>query len=690
MAYTKTQWQDHVTTYNNRYTETENADGSINLTKVQGEVIQQGTPMSAENFNKLEAGVETAHETLDAHIVNTDVHITSDEKEAIEKNTTDLASHTGNSNIHLTSEQHVDLIDGTDTTLHFHSADRDRENHSGKQLSSTISDFAASVRTTVLTGLSTVTNAVIDATDTVISALGKFQKQITDHKSDYTLQVPYAGVTTGSANTYAITAPTITALSAGMAVSVKFNFDSTAASTLNWCGLGAKLIKKANGADVTNLKAAGIYTLRYDGTNFILQGEGASGNAAASDLLSGKTASVDAGEITGTMPNKVNAGIIITPGTIDQAIAQGYYDGAATDGKVLGDADLIPSNIRKDTNIFGVVGNKLEYGTGDKVPANRLGLGSLYLKPVMGSPVNQTYYRIAFVDETNDLIYVVAGGFFYKVRLSTGVVIGGYNEGLTNYESKTLYDNVNKVMYIIMNSSGTDYLARVVLSNMSGTYTTINGSYWVKEMYTDGTYLYLIVSYGQSLSWWKYNSAFTLVSSTNLGGVGAYNNCVMSKNSIYAYATRSGISTMRINMLTGGYDLILPNTVEYFDTTGDGYMISVYGIAPITVKKYSPGSNNVIWATTLPTAFTQGGPPTIFTIGSYLYVSSKGGCIVKMNASTGECVGINNYTSWNGVINAINGVTDIQVKTGSNVIYGILYQGSYLIFKLVESLDLSN
>ncbi len=45
----------------------------------------------------------------------------------------------------------------------------------------TWSDFAADVRATVLTGLSTATNAAITAADSVLAALGKLQKQITDH-----------------------------------------------------------------------------------------------------------------------------------------------------------------------------------------------------------------------------------------------------------------------------------------------------------------------------------------------------------------------------------------------------------------------------------------------------------------------------------------------------------------------------
>lgn len=55
---------------------------------------------------------------------------------------------------------------------------RARANHTGTQLSSTISDFASGVLTVVLTGLSTATNAAISATDSVLAAMGKLQAQI--------------------------------------------------------------------------------------------------------------------------------------------------------------------------------------------------------------------------------------------------------------------------------------------------------------------------------------------------------------------------------------------------------------------------------------------------------------------------------------------------------------------------------
>ena len=61
-----------------------------------------------------------------------------------------------------------------------------RGNHSGSQLAATISDFATTVRSTVLTGVSITTNAVITATDTVLTALGKLQKQVSDNLTTLT------------------------------------------------------------------------------------------------------------------------------------------------------------------------------------------------------------------------------------------------------------------------------------------------------------------------------------------------------------------------------------------------------------------------------------------------------------------------------------------------------------------------
>jgi hypothetical protein len=61
--------------------------------------------------------------------------------------------------------------------------------------------------------------------------------------------------------------------------------------------MGAKPIKKPNGNDLVagNLKAGIVYTVRYNGTNFILQGSDSAGNARPEHVLAGKTFSNDDG-----------------------------------------------------------------------------------------------------------------------------------------------------------------------------------------------------------------------------------------------------------------------------------------------------------------------------------------------------------------------------------------------------------
>ncbi|MCC8136407.1 MAG: hypothetical protein LUG91_00850 [Ruminococcus sp.] len=54
--YSNLTWLDHAVTPDRTFTVTENSDGTVTLTPA-GTVIQQGTNMSAANFNNLEMGV---------------------------------------------------------------------------------------------------------------------------------------------------------------------------------------------------------------------------------------------------------------------------------------------------------------------------------------------------------------------------------------------------------------------------------------------------------------------------------------------------------------------------------------------------------------------------------------------------------------------------------------------------------
>lgn len=54
MAYKKTNWKDHVVERPRTYTEKANTDGTKTFTPSPGEVLQEGTPQSATNFNNFE------------------------------------------------------------------------------------------------------------------------------------------------------------------------------------------------------------------------------------------------------------------------------------------------------------------------------------------------------------------------------------------------------------------------------------------------------------------------------------------------------------------------------------------------------------------------------------------------------------------------------------------------------------
>ena len=57
MAYEPILWRDHVVERPRTYTHVTNQDGSETYTPAPGEIIQQGTPQSATNFNHMDDGI---------------------------------------------------------------------------------------------------------------------------------------------------------------------------------------------------------------------------------------------------------------------------------------------------------------------------------------------------------------------------------------------------------------------------------------------------------------------------------------------------------------------------------------------------------------------------------------------------------------------------------------------------------
>lgn len=202
--------------------------------------------------------------------------------------------------------------------------------------------------------------SVIEGNDDLRIAL---LASLNTHEGDY-IKHPGYGVTGGTSTAYTLTLnPAVANLVDGVGVAIKAHVASGANPTLDVNSKGAKPIKRPNGSAAVLVKDA-IYTLRYDGVNFILQGEGAGGNAVAADLLSGKTATSDAGDIVGTMNNLTSVSYEIPSGSrfaevstksVVMAPNFGYHDQATTRMRIV-DPNFTAENIKKDVSLFGITG----------------------------------------------------------------------------------------------------------------------------------------------------------------------------------------------------------------------------------------------------------------------------------------------------------------------------------------------
>ena len=143
---------------------------------------------------------------------------------------------------------------------------------------------------------------------------------------------PGYGVASGGNNKTISLSPAPTSYYEGMCFAFRNVAENTGPVTINVNGLGAKSIKKPNGNDLVpgNLKAGSVYTVRYNGTNFILQGSDAAGTATPEDVTAGKTFSNDDDtDLVGTLPILGNRSTTLTingPGTPQVVIPSGRID----------------------------------------------------------------------------------------------------------------------------------------------------------------------------------------------------------------------------------------------------------------------------------------------------------------------------------------------------------------------------
>lgn len=178
----------------------------------------------------------------------------------------------------------------------------------------------------------------------------------------------------------------------------------------------------------------------------------ATGNAQPADVLSGYTFSNSSGSQTGTMPDKVGSATVITPGTTDQAIPQGYFGGATADGKVKGDANLIAANILSGKSIFGVAGSVIAgkasaSGSGTTDSTGHLIVSGLSFQPayiIVYDATNNLYMK-TYVGSLNATNLPSA----YNIDLNGGTYIYGNNVWTitaNGFNTGQLYQNASTTL----------------------------------------------------------------------------------------------------------------------------------------------------------------------------------------------------------------------------------------------------
>jgi|GEM_PF-5359636 len=286
MAYTKTNWQDRSVERPLTFAVTENEDGTITLVPEEGTVLNPGTPLNADNLNRMEDGIEAAHDAIDSHKADNVSHIA-----------------------------YGTALGTNDKTI----------------------------------SLSPAPSAYVD----------------------------------------------------GMALAFKNVTENTGAVTINVNGLGAKSVLKSNGSALAsgNLKANSVYTIRYNGSNFILQGEGGDerqgDNVALALTRSGTTIKLRA------------------PG--------GVYDGV-DDNVTHTDVNDIPENIRQGVTIRGLTGTCVPLTT-EKKWANGTFSNSDFSLTVSGLTFVPVFVRL-YISNGEGINYYCSRSFGITIE-SIGLSITG-------------------------------------------------------------------------------------------------------------------------------------------------------------------------------------------------------------------------------------------------------------------------
>ena len=109
MPYEKTIWKNREVERPRTFEKIENPDGTITLVPAEGNIIEPGTPIIAENMNKIEQGIEDSHNAIDAHKADYEQH-------------TPYAIATGTNSYAVNIDGVTSLVEGMSVKVKFTSA----------------------------------------------------------------------------------------------------------------------------------------------------------------------------------------------------------------------------------------------------------------------------------------------------------------------------------------------------------------------------------------------------------------------------------------------------------------------------------------------------------------------------------------------------------------------------------------
>ena len=251
------------------------------------------------------------------------------------------------------------------------------------------------------------------------------------------------GVATGTNTLVLNLVKAPTSLYEGLEIKFKNTTANTGDVTINVNGLGVKPLLKNTGANIPSggLKGNAFYSAFYDGSNFILQGEGGEyGTAQAHQVLSGYTIGTEIGIISGTMPDfrrsTIGPGYVTavdasgdSGGSIVMTPQTGYYDDVKNAGDfgsiIANDPDYVPSNIVQGASIFGVSGT-FERGLTSREGSSSIGPYTFI--EITGIPF---YPQIVYLNYQNVYIGIRVGGVYSYCGNHSGETIALYVETIS-------------------------------------------------------------------------------------------------------------------------------------------------------------------------------------------------------------------------------------------------------------------